>query len=260
MEVIITPDYDAMSRAAARLVTDMLNSKPDAVLGLATGETHKGLYAELARLHREEHLDFSQVTTFNLAEFVGLGSDHLKSHHYFMHEHFFKFVNIPAQNVHLPSGTTANYQAFCDWYERRINACGGIDLQVLGVGPDGHIGFNEPGSSLGSRTRIKTLSRNTLESLAEYFDDSEERPTYAITMGVGTVLEARRIVFLASGEEKAEAVAAAVEGPVTSMVTASALQLHCDTVAIFDEAAASRLKLRDYYRWVQEKMPGAPLH
>ncbi|GAB6164972.1 glucosamine-6-phosphate deaminase [Thermostilla marina] len=260
MEVIITPDYDAMSRVASRLVAETLNEKPDAVLGLATGETHKGLYAELARLHREEHLDFSRVTTFNLAEFVGLDRDHLKSHHYFMHEHFFKFVNILPQNIHIPSGTTANYRAFCEWYERRITECGGIDLQILGVGPDGHIGFNEPGSSLGSRTRIKTLSQKTLDALDEFFDTDEEKPTYAITMGVGTVLEARKIIFLASGEAKAEAVAATIEGPVTSMITASALQLHRDTVAILDEAAASRLKLRDYYRSVQEKLPGAPLH
>jgi glucosamine-6-phosphate deaminase len=247
-----------MSKAAARVVAQTLNSKPNAVLGLATGSTPLGLYQELVRRHREEGLDFSQVTTFNLDEYVGLSKDHPQSYHYFMHHNLFQHINIPPQNVYIPSGTTDNYAAFCQWYEQRIVECGGIDLQILGIGSDGHIAFNEPSSSLGSRTRIKTLARQTIQDNARFFEKSDDVPIYAITMGVGTIMEARRIVLLASGESKAEAIAAAIEGPVTSMITASALQLHPDTICFLDRAAASKLKNVDYYEWIQEKQLGAP--
>jgi glucosamine-6-phosphate deaminase len=175
-----------------------------------------------------------------------------------MHENLFKHINIAKQNIYIPSGTTDNYAAFCDWYERRIVDCGGIDLQLLGIGSDGHIAFNEPASSLGSRTRIKTLARQTIEDNARFFDALDQVPIYAITMGVGTILEAKRIILLASGKNKASAVAAAIEGPVTSMVTASALQLHRDVLFCTDRDAASELKMLDYYEWIQEKMVEAP--
>jgi glucosamine-6-phosphate deaminase len=175
-----------------------------------------------------------------------------------MHENFFRQVNIPAQNIHIPSGTTTNYRAFCDWYEKRIEECGGIDLQILGIGSDGHIAFNEPGSSLSSRTRLKTLAKQTIDDNARFFERPEDVPIYAITMGVGTILEARQILLLATGAKKADAVAAAVEGPVTSMITASALQMHPSTKAFLDEAAASKLKMREYYDWIQFHKPGAP--
>jgi len=258
MEVIIKENYDEMSRAAARLVARVMNAKPNAVLGLVTGGTPRGMYKELIRMHRDEGLDFSQVVTFNLDEYVGLGKTHPQSYHYFMHEHFFKFVNIAPHNIYLPSGTTDNYVAFCHWYEERIKLSGGIDLQVLGIGVDGHIAFNEPGSSLGSRTRIKTLSRQTIDENAVQFDGRDQVPPYAITMGVGTILEARKLILLANGKSKAVAVAAAVEGPVTSMCTASALQLHRDVNVLLDWEAASQLRLREYYEWVQAKMPEAP--
>ncbi len=258
MEIIINETSEAMSKAAALVVAQTLNSKPNAVLGLATGSTPVGLYEELVRMHREEGLDFSQVTTFNLDEYVGLTRNNPQSYHYFMHHHLFQHINIPKQNVYIPSGTTDNYEAFCQWYERRIVECGGIDLQILGIGSDGHIAFNEPSSSLGSRTRIKTLARPTIQDNARFFDKPEDVPIYAITMGVGTILEAQRIVLLASGESKAEAIAAAVEGPVTSMITASALQLHSDTITYLDRAAASKLKNVEYYDWIQAKQPGAP--
>ncbi|HID76250.1 MAG TPA: glucosamine-6-phosphate deaminase [Planctomycetaceae bacterium] len=258
MEIVICDSYEQMSKAAAAVVAQTLNRKPDAVLGLATGSTPLGLYRELIRMHREEGLDFSYVTTFNLDEYVGLPSDHPQSYHYFMRENLFKHINIPPQNIHIPAGTTDNYRAFCDWYERRIKECGKIDLQVLGIGADGHIAFNEPGSSLGSRTRIKTLAKQTIEDNARFFERPEDVPVYAITMGVGTILEARRIILLANGENKAEAVAAAIEGPVTSMCTASALQLHQDVTFFLDRAAASRLKMIEYYEWIQAKRPGAP--
>ena len=258
MEIIVSETYEEMSRAAAREIASVMNAKPNAVLGMATGSTPLGLYNELVRMHREEGLDFSQVTTFNLDEYVGLPVTHEQSFHYFMHENFFKHVNIPPQNIYIPSGTTDNYEAFCQWFEHRIEEVGGIDVQVLGIGSDGHIAFNEPTSSLGSRTRIKTLAKQTIDDNARFFDDPKDVPVYAITMGVGTILEAERIILLANGKNKAAAVAAAVEGPVTSMITASALQMHPDVLVFIDEDASGELEMNEYYRWIQQNMPGAP--
>ena len=260
MEVRIQPSYETLSRSAAIEVRNILNSKPNAVLGLATGSTPLGLYKELVRMHREEGLDFSQVTTFNLDEYVGLSREDEQSYHYFMHENLFQYINIPPQNIYIPSGTTDNYEAFCSWYEQRITDCGGIDLQILGIGSDGHIAFNEPSSSLGSRTRIKTLARQTIQDNARFFERPEDVPVYAITMGVGTILESRKIILLATGENKASAVAAAVEGPVTSMITASALQMHQDVKVYLDQPASSQLEMVEYYEWVDRHRPGAPNH
>jgi glucosamine-6-phosphate deaminase len=258
VEVIIQPDYERMSKLAAHLVAEVLNTKPNAVLGMATGSTPLGLYQELVRLHKEEQLDFSRVTTFNLDEYVGLPVNHPQSYHYFMHQHFFSHVNVPPQNINIPSGTTSNYPSFCQWYEQRIAECGGIDLQILGIGSDGHIAFNEPGSSLNSRTRLKTLSKQTIDDNARFFDRREDVPIYAITMGVGTILDARNLLLVASGKAKAEAIAGAVEGPVTSMVTASAIQMHQDAVVIVDEDAAAGLTMRDYYEFIYAAKPAAP--
>src|SRR3954447_23683669 len=237
MEVVVMRSYEAMSLAAAKLVADVLNAKPNAVLGMATGSTLLGVYQELVRMHREEGLDFAQVTTFNLDEYVGLQRQHPQSYYCFMHENFFRHVNVSPGNIYIPSGTTSNYRSFCEWYEGRIKECGGIDVQILGIGSDGHIAFNEPGSSLSSRTRLKTLAKQTIDDNARFFDRPEDVPIYAITMGVGTILEARQILMLANGAKKADAVAAAVEGPVTAMITASALQMHPNTKAFLDEGA-----------------------
>jgi glucosamine-6-phosphate deaminase len=258
MEVIIHETYEEMGRAAAMEIAKTLNTKPNAVLGLATGSTPLSVYKELVRMHKDEGLDFSRVTTFNLDEYVGLPAGHDQSYHYFMHENLFKHINIQPQNVNIPSGTTGNYEAFCAWYERRIVEAGGVDLQLLGIGSDGHIAFNEPSSSLGSRTRIKTLAKQTIDDNARFFNRREDVPIYAITMGVGTILEARKIVLVANSKKKAQAVAATVEGPVTSMITASALQLHRDAIMILDRPAAGELKLIDYYQWIQANKPGAP--
>jgi glucosamine-6-phosphate deaminase len=258
MEVCIYKVYEEMSRAAAQEVADVLNAKPNAVLGMATGSTPLGVYLELVKMHQRGEVDFSHVTTFNLDEYVGLPITHAQSYHHFMHENFFRHVNIPPQNIHIPSGTTTNYRAFCEWYEQRIVECGGIDIQILGIGSDGHIAFNEPTSSLSSRTRLKTLAKQTIEDNARFFEKAEDVPIYAITMGVGTIMDARRIVLLANGAKKAEAVAAAVEGPVTSMITASALQLHPSAKMFLDEPAAAKLKMREYYDWIQYHKPGAP--
>ena len=258
MEVVIGRNYNEMSKLAAQMVAELLNTKPNAVFGMATGSTPLGLYQELVRMHKQAQLDFSRVMTFNLDEYVGLPGNHPQSYAYFMQEHFFRHVNIPAQNINIPSGTTSNYPAFCQWYEQRIADCGGIDLQILGIGSDGHIAFNEPTSSLSSRTRLKTLSKQTIDDNARFFERREDVPVYAITMGVGTILEARQLLLVASGKPKARAIAQAVEGPVTSMVTASALQLHRDATVIVDEDAASELTMREYYEFIYAAKPGAP--
>src|SRR5438132_8463490 len=258
MEVVIGQNYNEMSELAAQMVAELLNTKPNAVLGMATGSTPLGLYQELVRMHEKAQLDFSRVMTFNLDEYVGLPGNHPQSYAYFMQENFFRHVNIPAQNINIPSGTTSNYPAFCDWYEKRIAECGGIDLQILSIGSDGHIAFNEPTSSLSSRTRLKTLSKQTIDDNARFFERREDVPVYAITMGVGTILEARQLVLVASGKSKAKAIAQAVEGPVTSMVTASALQLHRDAIVIVDAEAAAGLTMRDYYDFIYAAKPAAP--
>ena len=258
MEVIIQKDYQQMSRTAADIVVEVLNAKPNAVLGMATGSTPLGLYQELVRLREAEQIDFSHVTTFNLDEYVGLPPNHPQSYHYFMHENFFKHVNIPPENINIPSGSTSNYPAFCAWFEQRIAECGGIDLQILGIGSDGHIAFNEPTSSLSSRTRLKTLSKQTIDDNARFFENRADVPIYAITMGVGTILEARKLLLLASGKAKAKAIARTIEGPVTSMITASAIQFHRDAKVIIDEEAASELEMRDYYDFIYAAKPQAP--
>jgi len=258
MEVVICADYEEMSKAAAAVVAGVVKAKPEAVLGLATGSTPLGLYKELIRMHEQEGLDFSNVTTFNLDEYVGLPPEHDQSYRYFMHENLFKHVNIRPDNTHVPSGTAKDYAAYCREYEEQIEAAGGIDVQVLGIGSDGHIAFNEPGSSLASRTRIKTLAEQTINDNARFFEKKEDVPIYAVTMGVGTILESGKLVLLASGEGKAAAVAAAVEGPVSSMCTASALQLHPDAMVFTDAGAAGGLKMREYYEWIQSKKAGAP--
>ena len=258
MEVVVRQNYNEMSKLAAHMVSELHNTKPNAVLGMATGSTPLGLYQELVRMYQRGQLDFSRVITFNLDEYVGLPVNHLQSYAYFMQENFFKHVNVQPQNITVPSGTTSNYSAFCDWYERRITECGGIDLQILGIGSDGHIAFNEPTSSLSSRTRLKTLSKYTIDDNARFFERREDVPVYAITMGVGTILEARQLLLVASGKSKARAVAQAVEGPVSSMITASALQLHRDATVIADEDAASELTMRDYYDFIYAAKPAAP--
>ncbi|HEY1066926.1 MAG TPA: glucosamine-6-phosphate deaminase [Pirellulales bacterium] len=251
MRVIIESDPAAVARTAADFVASLLARKPDAVLGLATGSTPLGLYSELIRRRQADGLDFSRITTFNLDEYVGLPRDHEQSYHRFMHENLFQGINISPDRVHIPDGLAADYDVWCAMYEELIHTCGGIDLQVLGIGVDGHIAFNEPGSSLGSRTRLKMLAPETIRDNARFFGSVEAVPKLAVTMGVGTILESRRCLLLATGEKKAEAIAATIEGPVTAQVTASALQLHRDVVAIVDEAAAAKLARREYYNEVE---------
>ncbi|MEX1040784.1 MAG: glucosamine-6-phosphate deaminase [Pirellulaceae bacterium] len=252
MRVIVQPDPVSASRRAADMVAAQIRKKPRTVLGLATGGTPLKMYEELIRMHRSEGLDFSRVTTFNLDEYVGLPPTHPQSYQHFMHENLFRHLNLDLRNTHVPDGRALDYETYGEQYERMIADAGGIDIQILGIGRDGHIAFNEPGSSLGSRTRLKTLAGETVRDNARFFGSEEQVPRLAITMGVGTILESRRCLLLAFGESKAEAIAATVEGPVTAQVTASALQLHRDVVVIVDEEAASQFQRREYYDEVEE--------
>ncbi len=252
MEIIIAPTYEGMSKISAELIAKEIKKKHDIVLGLATGDTPIGTYKELVKLHKEEGLDFSKITTFNLDEYVGLAPLHKNSYNYFMQDNFFKYINVNQANVYVPQGNTEDPEEFSAWYEIQIKKAGGIDFQILGIGRDGHIGFNEPGSSFASRTRVKALVKMTIEDNARFFKKEEEVPRFAITMGVGTILEAKKILLIANGEKKAEVVAQFIEGPVTSQITATALQLHTQATVVLDEAAASKLKRRDYYNWVRD--------
>jgi glucosamine-6-phosphate deaminase len=251
MRMIIEADYKGMSVKAAGFVRDIVRKKPNCVLGLATGSTPIGLYKELIRMSHEEGLDFSQVTTFNLDEYLGLGPAHDQSYRYFMEKNLFEKLKARPKTTHVPDGLAPDPDDYCERYEEMITQAGGIDLQVLGIGRDGHIGFNEPSSSLGSRTRLKTLTEETIQDNARFFASMDDVPRFAITMGVGTIFEARRCVLMASGLNKAKVVAQAVEGPVTAQVTASALQLHRDTIVILDEDAACELERKDYYKHVE---------
>ncbi|NMA14389.1 MAG: glucosamine-6-phosphate deaminase [Clostridia bacterium] len=266
MDIIIRENYEQMSKNAAEIIASCVKSKPDCVLGLATGGTPIGTYQELARMHKEEGLDFSQVKTFNLDEYLGVGIDLEKPYHMdqsyarFMHEELFKHINIKKENIHIPDGQTKEPKKFCMWYEEEIKKAGGIDLQLLGIGGDGHWGFNEPGSSLGSRTRVVALTKQTLDDNYEAFYkkaniERSQMPHFAITMGIGTILEAKKILMIANGSRKADVVAKCLEGPVTSQITASAIQLHSgDISVVLDEAAASKLIHVDHYRHVEKMM------
>jgi glucosamine-6-phosphate deaminase len=255
MEVIIRPTADAAADLVARIIARELRACPQLVLGLATGRTMESVYARLVRLHREEQLDFSLCRTFNLDEYVGLSGTHPNSYRHYMERHLFSQVNIPSCNVHLPDGAAHDLDAECARYEELIEHCGGIDLQILGIGTTGHIGFNEPLSALRSRTRVKALSPVTRQQNATLFPRLEDVPRRAITMGVGTILDCRRCLLLATGAEKANIVAQAVEGPITSMISATALQWHPRCVVIVDEAAAGELEGTAYYRWIFENEP-----
>jgi len=256
MEIIIQPTPEAASIIAARIIARLVRQKPSAVLGLATGSTPLTTYRELIRLHREDGLDFSGVTTFNLDEYVSLPPEHAQSYHAFMHENFFRHVNVRPERIHIPNGMAKDVPAECAHYEDSIRAAGGIDLQLLGIGSDGHIGFNEPTSSLASRTRIKTLTERTRLDNARFFDgDIAQVPMHCITMGVGTIMECRMVVLLAFGANKANAIAEACEGPITAMNPASILQMHPVAKFAIDEPASTSLRKRDYYRYVYDNKP-----
>jgi len=255
MEVIIQPDIRQASWIAARIIARLVRDKPQAGLGFATGKTPLALYQFLSEMHEKEGLDFSRVTSFNLDEYVGLDPSHPASFHSFMEKYVFSRVNIPRDRIHIPDGQAVDIPAACRRFEETITASGGIDIQILGIGRDGHIGFNEPSSSLSSRTRIKTLTAETRKDHAVDFGGEKNVPFHVITMGLGTICECRMCLLLAFGKKKAGPIARAVEGPITAMIPASVLQLHQSAVVILDEEAASDLKKTDYYRWVYAHKP-----
>ena len=254
MEILIQPTAERASELTAALVGKRLLAKPDLVLGCATGRTMESVYKKLVELHHDG-LDFSGCRTFNLDEYVGLAPEDKRSYHFYMLERLFDQVNINLERTHLPKGDAEDLEAESAHYEQLIREAGGIDLQLLGIGETGHIGFNEPLSSLMSRTREKALTPTTREQNADFFGGADHVPLRALTMGVGTILEAKEIIMVVTGSAKAEILALATEGPVTAMISATALQLHPNCKVIVDEAAAEQLKGKEYYRWIFEHEP-----
>ena len=252
MRLIIEPDYDKVSEWAACYVASRINAanptpeKPF-VLGCPTGSSPLGMYKKLIELNKAGKVSFQNVVTFNMDEYVGLPEDHPESYHSFMWNNFFNHIDIKKENVNILNGNAADLDKECEEYEARIAAAGGIDLFMGGVGPDGHIAFNEPGSSLTSRTRMKTLTTDTIVANSRFFDnDVNKVPTTALTVGVGTVMSAREVMILVNGHNKTRALQAAVEGPVTQMWTISVLQLHQHGIIVADEAATDELKVSTY--------------
>ncbi|WLQ13117.1 glucosamine-6-phosphate deaminase [Hahella aquimaris] len=252
MRVIIADSPEAVARMGAEQCIRLLQDKPAAVLGLATGSTPIALYAHLIQRRQQGEVSFRQVRTFNLDEYIGIAPQHPQSYRSFMQKQLFDHIDILPENTHIPSGM-GDPVAESRAYEDKIRSAGGIDLQILGLGRNGHIGFNEPTSSLSSRTRAKTLTQETIRDNSRFFSADEEQPHLAITMGIGTILDARKVMLLAAGAAKADAVKAMVEGPVSAMHPASALQMHPSALVIVDTEAASKLELIDYYRWVQSE-------
>ncbi|MFA4881051.1 MAG: glucosamine-6-phosphate deaminase [Candidatus Doudnabacteria bacterium] len=243
MQIIITKNYEELSKEAAKIVRTRILEKPNLVLGLATGSTPLGLYQALIKMHQQENLDFREARTFNLDEYVGLAPDHPQSYNYYMRENLFKHINIKKENVFIPKGIAENIEEFCQQYEYGIKKRGGIDLQILGIGRDGHIGFNEPGTSFTSRTHIVNLDSVTIEDNARFFNNESEVPRRAITMGIGTIMEAKECLMLVSGAYKTEIIARALQGQITEKVPASVLQKHPNLTVILDEEAANRLEV-----------------
>jgi len=248
MEVVIAP-AEELAVLAADAIEALLRREPATVLGLATGSSPLKVYDELARRHREEGLSFAQARGFMLDEYVGLDAGHPQRYRNVIETEIASRVGWPADQVSGPDGLAADIPGACAAYERAIEAAGGVDLQLLGIGTDGHIAFNEPGSSLASRTRIKTLTAQTRLDNARFFDDDVEQvPTHCLTQGLGTIMAARHLVLLATGRQKAEAVHQLVEGPISAMWPGTVMQLHPHATVLVDDAAASRLQLGDYYR------------
>ena len=251
MDVVILDSSEQVAQEGARMIGRLLRDNPAAVLGLASGQTPRAMYRALVRAHRDDGLSFRDVTTFNLDEYVGLEPGSPPSYRAYMHRELFDHVDIDRGNTFLPECPPGNDpRDVGPSYEAQIARRGGIDLQVLGVGVNGHIGFNEPASSLASRTRIKTLTRETIAANRRYFDDPADQPQLAITMGIGTIMDAREVLLLATGDSKSETVHRLVEGPVTASCPASMLQLHERATVMLDTEAAARLERRDYYDWV----------
>lgn len=241
MKIYMTEDYQTMSRKAANILSAQIILKPNSVLGLATGSTPVGMYKQLVAWYEKGDLDFAEIKTVNLDEYVGLEPTHEQSYNYFMREHLFEHVNINPANTNIPDGLAADPAAECRWYNQVIRQLGGIDIQVLGMGRNGHIGFNEPGDAFELETHVVDLAKSTIEANSRFFASRDDVPRQAMSMGIKSIMMAKKILLMVSGEEKAEAVMRSFTGPVTPQVPASILQLHPYVTLVGDKAALSKL-------------------
>lgn len=239
MKLVVEQDYEKVSKKAAQIIRDNINKNPNIVLGFATGSTPIGTYKELIRMHKEEGLDFSNVVTFNLDEYYGLDPKNNQSYHYFMYENLFKHINVKEENIHIPDGNVKDVEEFCREYEKEIENYGGIDLQLLGIGQNGHIGFNEPAVKLELNTHLTNLTPNTIKANSRFFESIDEVPVQAITMGIGTIMKSKKILLLANGENKAKVMGDLFNNKViTTNLPASLLYLHNDVTVIIDKKAS----------------------
>lgn len=241
MRIVIVKNYEELSKKAAKILASQITLKPNSVLGLATGSTPVGAYKELVSIYQKGDINFTEIITFNLDEYYGLDRENEQSYYYFMMENLFKHVNINLNNIHIPDGRAQDIQQECIAYEDRIRQAGGIDLQVLGIGRNGHIGFNEPDVKFEAQTHLVTLDEDTIEANSRFFASMEEVPRQAISMGIKTIMHSRKILLMASGEEKAETIYSMIHGKITPELPASVLQLHPDVIILLDEKAANRL-------------------
>lgn len=242
MELIVVKNYEEMSKKAASIISSQIIIKPNSILGLATGDTPLGMYKELIKKYEQNEVDFSKVKTFNLDEYYGLDRDNIQSYYFYMINNFFKFINIDINNINVPNGTSNDIEEDCLNYERKIKEAGGIDIQVLGIGVNGHIGFNEPNVNFEAQTHLVNLDEKTIKSNARFFNSIDEVPKKAISMGIKTILQSKKIILLASGESKAEAVYNTVKGKISPEIPSSILQLHQNVTIILDESAAKLLQ------------------
>lgn len=243
MKLIKASDYQSMSRKAANIISAQVILYPASVLGFATGSTPIGLYDQLGEWCKKGDLDFSQIHTVNLDEYCGLSGDHPQSYRYFMNKNLFSKINIPLENTNLPNGKAEDYAAECARYDQTITDLGGIDLQLLGIGHDGHIGFNEPNEAFEKMTNQVKLTERTIEANSRMFSNKDEVPKYALTMGIKAIMQAKKILLVVSGKDKADILAKALTGPITPAVPASILQLHPDLTVVADEDALSAMNI-----------------
>lgn len=246
MRILVCKNYDEMSKKAAQMILSQVTLKPNSVLGLATGSTPVGMYKELVKMYNEKLIDFSEVSTFNLDEYYNLPKTSDQSYDYFMRVNLFNHINVKNENIHIPNGMASNIELECETYDKQIKESGGVDIQVLGIGHNAHIGFNEPTINFERGTHLVDLKESTIEANARFFEKIEDVPKKAITMGTGSIFKARKIMLLACGDSKADAIYNTVYGKVIPEVPASILQFHNDIVLILDEAAASKLNPEDY--------------
>ncbi|KEI79577.1 glucosamine-6-phosphate deaminase [Clostridium botulinum A2 117] len=243
MRIIVVDNYEEMSKKAAAMIASQVILKPDSVLGLATGDTPIGMYKEIINIYKNEKMNFSKVKTFNLDEYYGLNRENPQSYYYYMMNNLFNHVNIDKNNINIPNGMADNIEVECKEYERKIDKAGGIDLQILGIGVNGHIGFNEPDTSFEAETHLVNLNEKTIESNSRFFSSKDQVPTKAISMGIRTIMHSRKIILLACGSVKSNAIFKAINDKITPNIPASILQLHKDVVVIVDKKAASKLNL-----------------